>query len=129
MFSGSYCRIGLFLLAFLTISCELFAQPRSIPDPICKSIEDYVALVDSAKSISDSKSRHQMYASARSQLDSVLKGPNYEKLLKEALEYTSLTEAVVTKDATDPQLTTALSNRSQRREYLLQICMGEVLRK
>lgn len=99
--------------------------PAQSPSPeVCQALESYVAKIDAAKSINEPSERSKKYAEAEAPLEKVLKKANQASLLADVVLYASYTEAVASKDATDPELGAALERRSKMREYLLQLCMG-----
>ena len=96
----------------------------SPPREACRAIEAYVAMVDTAKSISDPSKRANQYAEAKQNLEKVLKRNNQDTLLAMASDYVPYTEQVVTAEATNPKLNEYLEQRSKLRETLLEICSG-----
>jgi hypothetical protein len=94
------------------------------PREVCRAIEEYVAKVDSAKSMSDPSKRAKQYEEAKQDLETVLKKHNQTELLGKALDYVPFTEQVATAEATNPKLNEYLEKRSKLRETLLEICSG-----
>jgi len=100
------------------------APAQSPSREVCRALESYVAKIDSAKSISEPSERAKKYAEAKDPLEQALKQANLASKLDDVVAYASYTEAVASKDATDPELGAALERRSKMREHILQLCMG-----
>ena len=78
---------------------------ESLPRPICKAMEAYLAAIDVAKSDVDPVRRQQKYDKARAELEAVLKLYGKEALLTEALQYALYSEVPLVEMRRIPSLT------------------------
>lgn len=95
---------------------------ESLPRPVCKALEAYLAAIDVARSDKDRVRRQEKYDKAQGELEAVLKLHGKQALLTEALKYAEYSEAAVNKDATDRQFNEIIEKRLRLRADLLQLC-------
>jgi hypothetical protein len=95
---------------------------RELPAGVCRAIEQYIAKVDAARSLTDKASREEKYAEAREELAAVLKSYDKAFLITEATDYAGYTELVAGTDPTDAKFNDAVEKRLRARTALLEIC-------
>lgn len=98
------------------------ASSKALSAQECKAIEQYIAKIDAARSISQKAQRDENYEEAQAELKTAVKGRGDDTVLAQALEYAKRTEQVVTTDPTDPRLTEILDRRLKLRSGLLDRC-------
>jgi len=98
------------------------ASSRALPAQECKAIEQYIAKIDSARSIKEKAQREEKYAGAQAELKAALKGRDDAALLDQASEYAKATELVASTDPTESKLSEILDKRLKLRSALLDRC-------
>jgi len=98
------------------------ASSKALSAQECKAMEQYIAKIDAARSISQKARREEKYEEAQAELTKALKGRDDNGVLAQALEYAKRTEQVVTTDPTDPKLAEILDSRLKLRSSLLDRC-------
>lgn len=123
---GQMCAVlacvAVFSLAGAQTTPEGKNKPGEMPREVCRALETYVATVDSVQAQPDADKRAQRYADARAQLQAVLKRYGKESVADDAALYATYVETIVTKDATDSQLTETMDKRLKLRAQLLGMC-------
>ena len=98
------------------------ASSGDLPAAVCQAIEQYIAKIDSARSISDKTQRTERYAAAEDELSAALKRNDRASLLDQVSTYARYTELVASGDPTDAKFTELLEQRLNSRAALLEMC-------
>jgi len=112
----------IFSLAGAQTSPEGKSAAGGLPREACRALETYVAAVDAVKAQPDPAKRAERYGEAKTQLESVMKSFGKASVVEEAVLYATYTEVIVTKDATDAQLSDTMEKRLKMRAHLLGMC-------
>lgn len=111
------------VLIFCAIAAVSFAgSPGSPPPDVCKAAQDYVSMVDSARSLLDPEKRRELYKEAGAKAAATMKTHNEDSLVLDCATYAGYVEGIITKDATDPTLPDLMDKRVKLREKLLGLC-------
>jgi hypothetical protein len=102
-------------------------KPSKLPDEVCQAAIQYVAKIDSARSIKEKAKREEKYAEALDALATALKNYDKPSLLAKASEYAQCTESVASADPRDPTFDDSVAKRLQLRSVLLGMCEGFTL--
>lgn len=98
------------------------SNSKQLPAEVCKAIEQFIAQIDSARSVKEKAAREAKFAKAQDELAMVLKRNDKLALLSEASAYIRYTELVVSGDAKDANLDELLQKRLETRSGLLGLC-------
>jgi len=98
------------------------ASSGDLPAAVCQAIEQYIAKIDSARSISDKTQRTEKYTAAENELATVLKRHDRDSLLTQASAYARYTELVASSDPSDTKFSGLLEQRLNSRAALLEMC-------
>jgi len=98
------------------------APASKLPDEVCKAIEQYVAGIDSARTVRDKAEREEKYAAAQKALVPVLSRFGKTYLLEEITVYAQHCEEVATADPTDAKFEKLVAQRLGTRSKLLEWC-------
>jgi hypothetical protein len=97
-------------------------EPGSLPDEVCKAIEQYIAGIDSARTARDKAERDGKYAAAQQALAPVLTRSGKASLLAEITMYAQQSELVAAADPTDANFEKLVAQRLSTRSKLLGWC-------
>ena len=123
-----YLTLGIFCAAIVSFAGAQQSTrkgkstSRGLPAEVCKALEQYVAKVDSARSMNEKASRDVKYKQAQEELAAVLKKYGKSALLSEASDYARYTELVVSVDAKDANMDQLIDQRLKKRTSLLEMC-------
>ncbi len=119
---GIFCTATVSLAGAQQSTGKAKSASKGLPTEVCKAIEQFVAQIDSARSITEKSSREKKYNQAQEQLAAVLTKYGKSAMLSEASQYVLYTELVVSGDAKDANLDQLIDQRLKKRTSLLEMC-------
>lgn len=93
------------------------------PQKVCKTVEQYFAGIDAARSTTNKAEREKKYAAAKQSLVAVLEPLGRISLIEELAEYQALTESIINANPSSPAFPGLVDKRLKVRNSILNHCL------